>query len=117
MWGAVSRGLAPLDRLAEALRLRRPDVRSPLPAGPVPPEIKPVRRALDTLFKRLEKSRKTEWDFTAFAADEFKTPLPVSGSRRRSGGWPMTHRRARRLCAKSKLPSSAPTGWSGSFWN
>lgn len=75
IWGAVSRGLAPLDRLAETLRLRRPDDLAPLPAGPVPPEVMPVRDALNALFQRVEKTRETERDFTAFAAHELKTPL------------------------------------------
>ncbi|WP_425277800.1 ATP-binding protein [Roseivivax isoporae] len=75
IWISVARGLAPLDRLAEALRARAPADLSPLPAGPAPREIRPVRRALDTLFARVAAARDVERDFTTYAAHELKTPL------------------------------------------
>ncbi len=75
IWISVSRGLAPLDRLAENLRSRTPSDLSPLPQGALPREIRPVRRALDTLFARVAAARDLERDFTTFAAHELKTPL------------------------------------------
>ncbi len=75
IWVSVARGLAPLDRLAATLRARSPSDLSPLPAGPEPQEIRPVRRALDTLFARLAAARDVERDFTTYAAHELKTPL------------------------------------------
>ncbi|WP_368667650.1 ATP-binding protein [Salipiger sp. PrR002] len=75
IWVSVGRGLAPMHRLAEALRLRSPGDLGPLPAGPVPAEMRPMRAALDGLFGRLAKAREAERDFTAFAAHELKTPL------------------------------------------
>ncbi|MGR3376408.1 ATP-binding protein [Salipiger abyssi] len=75
IWISVARGLAPLDRLAAALRARSPSDLSPLPQGPAPREIRPVRRALDTLFARVAAARDTERDFTTYAAHELKTPL------------------------------------------
>ena len=75
LWVSLGRGLAPMHRLAEALRLRSPSDLSPLPAGPVPAEMRPMRGALDDLFARLAKAREAERDFTAFAAHELKTPL------------------------------------------
>ena len=75
IWVSVGRGLAPLERLEAALRVRSPVDLSPLPEGPAPREIRPVRRALNGLFAQLERVRRTERDFTAFAAHELKTPL------------------------------------------
>ncbi|PZX12805.1 two-component system sensor histidine kinase QseC [Palleronia aestuarii] len=71
----VASGLRPLDRLAQVLRARQPTDFSPLPTGPVPSEIRPVRNALNALFERVARARETERDFTAFAAHELKTPL------------------------------------------
>ncbi|WP_334191496.1 ATP-binding protein [Pararhodobacter sp.] len=75
LWIGVSRGLRPLDRLTEALRLRSPLDMSPLPLAPAPPELRPVHQALDGLFARVRQARAHERDFTAFAAHELKTPL------------------------------------------
>ncbi|WP_422075923.1 ATP-binding protein [Tranquillimonas rosea] len=75
IWISVARGLAPLSQLADALRARSPSDLRPLPDGPAPREIRPVRRALNTLFERVERTRRAERDFTSFAAHELKTPL------------------------------------------
>ena len=75
IWVSVGRGLAPLAHLESALRSRQPDDLRPLPETPDPREIRPVRRALNSLFRRLDDVRRTERDFTAFAAHELKTPL------------------------------------------
>lgn len=75
IWISVGRGLAPLAHLESALRQRRPDDLNPLPDSRDPREIRPVRRALNSLFQRLEAVRRSERDFTAFAAHELKTPL------------------------------------------
>ncbi|WP_299654212.1 ATP-binding protein [uncultured Jannaschia sp.] len=72
---SVTRGLAPLDRLARTLRMRQPTDFSSLPAGPAPAELRPVRDALNNLFARVARTREMERDFTAFAAHELKTPL------------------------------------------
>lgn len=75
IWISVGRGLVPLARLEAGLRMRSPSDLSPLPEGPAPREIRPVRRALNTLFSELERVRRRERDFTTFAAHELKTPL------------------------------------------
>ncbi|MCZ0963645.1 sensor histidine kinase [Paracoccus benzoatiresistens] len=75
IWVSVGRGLAPLAHLESALRQRKPDDLRPLPESRDPREIRPVRRALNSLFQRLEDVRRSERDFTAFAAHELKTPL------------------------------------------
>ncbi|SCY89531.1 sensor histidine kinase [Paracoccus tibetensis] len=75
IWVSVGRGLAPLAHLESTLRNRKPDDLSPLVGVGDPREIRPVRRALNSLFQRLDDVRRTERDFTAFAAHELKTPL------------------------------------------
>jgi two-component system sensor histidine kinase QseC len=75
IWISVGRGLAPLAHLETVLRHRKPDDLNPLPESRDPREIRPVRRALNNLFQRLEDIRRSERDFTAFAAHELKTPL------------------------------------------
>lgn len=75
IWVSVGRGLAPLVHLESTLRNRKPDDLSPLEGAGDPREIRPVRRALNSLFQRLDDVRRTERDFTAFAAHELKTPL------------------------------------------
>ncbi|MCE6950618.1 sensor histidine kinase N-terminal domain-containing protein [Cereibacter sphaeroides] len=75
IWLGLARGLAPLRRLEAELHARSPDEVDPLPAHPVPAEIRPVRDALNGLFARLQRAREAERDFTAFAAHELKTPL------------------------------------------
>lgn len=54
IWISVGRGLAPLARLEAALRNRTPADLSPLPDGPAPREIRPVRRALNGMFAALD---------------------------------------------------------------
>ncbi|TWI33720.1 ATP-binding protein [Paracoccus sulfuroxidans] len=75
IWISVSRGLAPLARLETALSGRSSHDLGPLPEGPAPREIRPVRHALNQLFAAVERARHAERDFTAFAAHELKTPL------------------------------------------
>jgi len=75
IWFATARGLAPLDQLAAGLRARGAGDLSPLPDGPTPQEIRPVRQALDALLARVRTHREHQRDFIAFAAHELKTPL------------------------------------------
>ena len=75
IWISVDRGLAPLARLESVLRSRSASDLRPLPDGPAPREIRPVRSALNGLFAALERARRSERDFTSFAAHELKTPL------------------------------------------
>ena len=75
IWLAVRHGLAPLDRLAETLSGRAATDLGPLRVDPVPAELRPMTRALDGLFRRVEGLRERERSFTAFAAHELKTPL------------------------------------------
>src|SRR5690606_18173457 len=47
----------------------------PVDAGSVPREVRPVIRALNSLFGRVAEARDRERSFTAYAAHELKTPL------------------------------------------
>lgn len=75
IWLAVRGGLAPLDRLAQALSRRPATDLSPLGETRAPTELRPMIEALNGLFHRVEGLRERERSFTAFAAHELKTPL------------------------------------------
>ncbi|WGR59556.1 HAMP domain-containing protein [Paracoccus ferrooxidans] len=75
IWLAVRSGLAPLDRLAQALSRRPATDLSPLGETRAPAELRPMIEALNGLFHRVEGLRERERSFTAFAAHELKTPL------------------------------------------
>nr|CAD6595876.1 two-component sensor histidine kinase [Rhizobium sp. TCK] len=75
IWLSVSRGLAPLTRIAEGLAGRSASELHPIDAGSVPREVRPVVRALNSLFGRVAEARDRERSFTAYAAHELKTPL------------------------------------------
>ncbi|SEO16560.1 two-component system, OmpR family, sensor histidine kinase QseC [Paracoccus alcaliphilus] len=74
IWLAVRSGLAPMDRLAQALARRPATDLGPLEAR-APSELRPMIEALNGLFHRVEGLRERERSFTAFAAHELKTPL------------------------------------------
>lgn len=75
IWLAVRGGLAPLDRLTQALSRRPATDLSPLRQVDVASELRPMIEALNGLFQRVEGLRERERSFTAFAAHELKTPL------------------------------------------
>ncbi len=72
---AVSRGLRPLDRLANELAGRRADALEPLADAGLPREVKPMTRALNGLLARLAAVLDRERQFTADASHELRTPL------------------------------------------
>lgn len=75
LWVAVSRSLAPLERIAEEVRGLKADRLSPLDAGRAPEEVAPLVGALNQLFERLGRSFENERRFTGDAAHELRTPL------------------------------------------
>ncbi len=75
IWLSLQRGLLPLERLAKSLSQRSADDLSPVAAGAMPLEIRPVGAALNGLFGRVSAARDREKAFTSFAAHELKTPL------------------------------------------
>jgi two-component system, OmpR family, sensor kinase len=75
VWIAVRRGLAPLDRVADAVQKRSPGQLGPLRAGGWPREIEPLVEALNGLLGRLKRAIEAQRAFVTDAAHELRTPL------------------------------------------
>lgn len=75
IWILVRRGLAPLDRLAQALGQRNPRAMEALPEGHVPQEVLPLVQALNALLLRLTEALNAQRAFIADAAHELRTPV------------------------------------------
>ncbi len=80
-------GLRPLQRLHRHLRRRAVDSLEPLQAGPLPPELLPMRATLDHLLEQLRTLLERERRFIADAAHELRTPLAVPGNVRSNWSW------------------------------
>lgn len=75
MTAAVRTALAPLRQLASTIEGRSPSDLRPLPDTPLPAELQPVVRSMNTLLARMGRSLEQERRFTADAAHELRTPL------------------------------------------
>jgi len=71
----VSRALAPLHKLANQLRTRKPDDDSEIPSQSLPQEVRPLVIALNQLFSRTGELMQRERRFTSDAAHELRSPL------------------------------------------
>jgi two-component system, OmpR family, sensor kinase len=74
-WWIVGRGLAPLGRIAGAVKERSPTALTPVPTAGLPMEIRPLAEALNDLLGRLDQSFSLQRRFAADAAHELRTPL------------------------------------------
>ena len=74
-WWIVGRGLAPLGRIASAVKERSPTSLAPVPSAGMPSEIRPLADALNDLLSRLDQSFALQRRFAADAAHELRTPL------------------------------------------
>jgi two-component system OmpR family sensor kinase len=74
-WWIVGRGLAPLGRIANAVKERSPTALTPLPHEGLPQEIRPLADSLNDLLARLDQSFSLQRRFAADAAHELRTPL------------------------------------------
>ncbi|HTN49980.1 MAG TPA: ATP-binding protein [Burkholderiaceae bacterium] len=74
-WWIVGRGLAPLGRIAGAVKERSPTALTPVPTTALPVEIRPLADALNDLLARLDHSFTLQRRFAADAAHELRTPL------------------------------------------
>jgi two-component system OmpR family sensor kinase len=75
VWFGVGFGLRPLERVAAALRRRRPDALDPLPAEGLPQEVTPLADSLNDLLARLDHAFAAQRQFVGDAAHELRTPL------------------------------------------
>jgi two-component system OmpR family sensor kinase len=75
VWLALRSGLAPLNRVAEAVGKRVPGQLAPLGGHGWPREIQPVVDALNGLLDRLDRALAAQRTFVADAAHELRTPL------------------------------------------
>lgn len=75
VWFMVGQGLAPLNRVALAVRRRSPTSLEPLPTRQLPDELEPLVGALNDLLGRLGQSFDAQRRFAADAAHELRTPL------------------------------------------
>jgi two-component system, OmpR family, sensor histidine kinase TctE len=75
VWLALARGIRPLSKLEERIRLRKPDDLSPLDEHSVPMEVAPLVASINDLLTRLKESIATQKRFLADAAHQLKTPL------------------------------------------
>lgn len=75
IWASLTRGLAPLSRMAGEIAARDGEDMRPVAVDHAPSEVRPLLDALNSLFAKVEAARHHERDLTAFAAHELRTPL------------------------------------------
>lgn len=71
----LSRGIAPLNRLQQRIRERRPGDLAPIGIHGVPEELRPVIAAFNDMMARLEENLAAQQRFIADAAHQMRTPL------------------------------------------
>ena len=71
----LSRGIAPLNRLQQRIRERRPGDLAPISINGVPEELRPVIAAFNDMMVRLEENLQAQQRFIADAAHQMRTPL------------------------------------------
>jgi len=71
----LSRGIAPLSRLRQRIRERRPGDLAPIGILGVPEELRPVIAAFNEMMARLEGNLAAQQRFIADAAHQMRTPL------------------------------------------
>jgi two-component system sensor histidine kinase TctE len=77
IWFGISRELAPLLRLRQEVRDRRPDQFEPFDADKVQTEIRPLVQALNAHMDRLRQQLERQRRFLDSAAHQLRTPLAV----------------------------------------
>jgi two-component system OmpR family sensor kinase len=71
----VSRALRPLDRLARSVGGQSPTALQPLDPARMPPDLRPVVLALNSLMGKFEQALAAQRTFVADAAHELRSPL------------------------------------------
>jgi two-component system sensor histidine kinase TctE len=75
VWIVVSRSLAPLEQLRDAVSNRSHRDLSPIQEEPAPREVQPLLRAFNDLMQRLSQVMRVQRNFIADAAHQLRTPL------------------------------------------
>lgn len=75
VWIVVSRSLAPLEQMRDAIRNRSHLDLSPIEEGSAPGEVQPLLHAINDLMQRLNKVLRAQRHFIANAAHQLRTPL------------------------------------------
>ena len=75
LWFGVKRGLAPLARLSDEIRLRSPRDLRPIDASTAPEETRPLLNALNGLLGQVAEGNRNQQRFLANAAHQLRTPL------------------------------------------
>jgi two-component system sensor histidine kinase TctE len=75
VWFGLTKGIAPLNELADAVRRRRRNDLSPIDVREAPEEVRPFVSAMNELVRRLEQSLLAQERFVADAAHQMRTPL------------------------------------------
>ena len=75
LWLGIGQGLAPLNRMRDALMRRDADSLQPLHISPLPGELKPLLDSQNQLFARIAKTIERERRLTGDAAHELRSPL------------------------------------------
>ena len=75
VWWAVSRLLAPVERVRGQLAQRRADDLSPVNDAQLPDEVQPLVQELNLLFARVQGAFEAQQHFVADAAHELRSPL------------------------------------------
>jgi two-component system, OmpR family, sensor histidine kinase TctE len=77
VWVGVGRGIQPLARLSEEIRLRSPTELVPFESDKVLQDARAIVTELNSLFERVNESSANQKRFTANAAHQLRTPLAV----------------------------------------
>jgi two-component system, OmpR family, sensor histidine kinase TctE len=77
VWVGVGRGIQPLERLSEEIRLRSPTELEPFETDKVLQDARAIVVELNSLFERVNESSANQKRFTANAAHQLRTPLAV----------------------------------------
>ena len=75
LWLGLGRGLAPLQRIRQALTRRSADSLEPLPVDHLPAELLPLVQTQNQLFQRISDAIERERRLTGDAAHELRSPL------------------------------------------
>ena len=75
LWLGVGQGLAPLNRIRDALTQRSPEAMEPLVITPLPSELRPLVHTQNQLLQRMGQAIERERRLTDDAAHELRSPL------------------------------------------